>query len=383
MSADPRASAADRSRRPIVFLPAVQYHSLLGGRTRRLADEMARLGRQVTFVNFPALRATLARWRGRTVRPAEAGIRRVDLPPCPFGLLQHRLLGPPWVRHVRRRLLEQVPDLGESLVICSTPWWQPVLNGLPVGRLCYDCIDDVRVHAPGQRLETYTRWQSELLARADLVSVISEALRGDVLADGAPSRATFVLPNAVPDSWLAIGEVPASHRPAGPPVAGFLGALYEWVDIELLAAAAKALPQIEFCIIGPTRRGIDTTPLHELANVRLAGAQPYERVAECIRSFDVALIPFKRNHVCDVCDPLKLYEYLALGVPVVTTVPSAVAGDPPPAVYAETPDGFIDAIRSELANDSPHRRQSRREFAARHTWRRRAVDFLAAADTID
>jgi hypothetical protein len=154
------------------------------------------------------------------------------------------------------------------------------------------------------------------------------------------------------------------------------------VDLELVAATAAALPQVEFVLVGPTRHGVSLAPLRGLANVRHVGAQPYADVPSWIAAFDVCLIPFKHDHVSAAADPLKFYEYCALGKPVVTThLPAeldARDGQGSLCYQAGGRGEFAAAILRASGEDDPQSRDRRRQFARDHTWLGRAQTLVRA-----
>jgi len=162
---------------------------------------------------------------------------------------------------------------------------------------------------------------------------------------------------------------------------GFVGAVVlDWVDLGLLARTARALPEARFAVVGPAPMDGSLKELREVANVRLLGPKPHHEIPAWIKAMDVCLIPFKRNELAQAADPIKLYEYCALGKPVVSTVGQDLPGDPAPVKIASSDEEFIAGVKSALAGEDPTRRTQRIAFAARHTWDRCAFDFLAVVD---
>src|SRR5207253_6580127 len=101
------------------------------------------------------------------------------------------------------------------------------------------------------------------------------------------------------------------------PVIGFFGLLAEWIDLELLAAIARRRPHWTLLLLG--KATVDTGALRALPNVRLLGQKPYAALRAYCRAFDVGLIPFRIDELTVKANPLKLREYLAAGLPVVST----------------------------------------------------------------
>ena len=364
-----------------VFLSAVQYTNCLSGRTRRLADLLAAMGHDVTFVDMPSVTATLRRiFCGERRSQNSAGVRTILLPPFPGYFRLHRSAAARiWVQLIRRRLIHRIPQLDSATLIVSTPWWLPVIRDLPRRLLCYDYIDHLTVHCAGRPAQVLVGWDESLLRICDRVTTVSEPLRQSLRQRVDPSRIRLIA-NAVERSWIEHPPDPIPRRQivggSARPIAGFLGALFEWVDIELLAAVAARMPEITFALVGPTRSGIDVSRLKALANVRFFPAQPYADVPRWIGAFDVCLIPFKDDIISRCADPIKIYEYLALGKPVVSSVPFASGDDPPPMLIGDSPDAFVRCIRAALCDE--HGREARIEFARRHTWDKCAASLLSA-----
>jgi glycosyltransferase involved in cell wall biosynthesis len=162
------------------------------------------------------------------------------------------------------------------------------------------------------------------------------------------------------------------------PIVGFFGDIDdELVDMKLVGATAYALPEVSFVFVG--RFIADPSPIRGLPNVHFVGKKPYEEVPQYGMQFDVAIMPFKRNRWIHYCNPIKLKEYLALGLPVVST-------DFPEALHyqdviflAHTGEDFVRGIREALGGEGVGNAESRRARVAGDTWEQAA---LHIAETI-
>lgn len=369
--------ANDPSHEPIVFLSAVSYDSVLSGRTRRLAEAFAALGHDVAFIELPSLRAAAERLlRPRKPASPAGGVQVVRLTPMPGYLRMARSpQARAWAAFAQRSLRKRIPGLDRAFLVVSTPWWTPVLRGLSRDRLCYDCIDHVSVQTPRGRASLFNDWEAELLRASDSVAVVSDRLHRDIASRIGPER-VFLVRNGVPEPWTRDSFdplPPEAVRDLPRPVSGFVGALFEWVDRDLLVKVARRLPQVTQMLVGPTRRGVSLAALDACANVRRYPAQPHDDVPRWIQACDACLIPFQRNLVSQCADPIKLYEYLALGKPVISTL---AFRDDAPVHVAENAEAFAECVEAALA-EPKEQRTARKAYARAHTWPRRAQELLA------
>ncbi|HEY9233148.1 MAG TPA: glycosyltransferase, partial [Blastocatellia bacterium] len=237
----------------------------------------------------------------------------------------------------------------------------------------YDWIDDLAVF-PYERgfLEA---GHARAMAEADLILCVAHRLHAEARATRTDA---VYLPNAV-DYDHFVGDVkPLPRDPqmatlvgGQKPVAGYVGALAEWFDYELLDEVAAQRTDWQFVLIGPMldlsarERG---RALLGRANVAYLGPRRYEDLPAYLRQFDVAMIPFVINDITQATSPLKLYEYWAAGKPVVTT-PLMECRD-----FAEV---SLAADASEFAAALDHARQLAgaaeytarlRQLALQHSW---------------
>jgi glycosyltransferase involved in cell wall biosynthesis len=173
-------------------------------------------------------------------------------------------------------------------------------------------------------------------------------------------------------------DVEHFSRPAAPadeltgldrPVIGFVGGLSQWVDIGLVRELALRRPSAAFVLVGPI--GTDVSAIQDLPNVQLLGSRPYAALPSLLAAMDVALIPFKRDPVTYHADPIKAYEYLAAGVPVVATDMPALRRLQHVLRLASSTESFLAQIDAALSEGRDARRADRQIEAARHSWQDR------------
>jgi glycosyltransferase involved in cell wall biosynthesis len=362
----------------IVFLAAIGWDSLLAGRTRHLAHAVAQAGNPVSFVELPSLRRLLRRKSTDT----DGMIDVIRLPPNP--MLGRRIAGwaSAWQAYAAHRLNHRWKK--PTALVVTTPWWARVLPRLKADLICYDCNDHFSIHAGRTRLSTFAIWHKSLLSASNLVVAVSKPLQ-DELSRESHGKPVYLLPNAADASWFGspLPAMPRERMRCTPNrrIAGFIGALFGWVDLDLIGRCAAALPQIDFVLVGPLHRGITLGDLLGRPNIHYCGPVPPGEVPAWIAAFDVCLLPFKRGRISETADPIKLYEYCALGKPAVATHDSGCHVGAKPWTTAASDAEFIAAIPRAIAEDSPCVIRNRIEFAKANTWQVRARRLLDLIET--
>ena len=351
----------------IAFFAAVRYHSIISGRTKQLALELAELGHDVWFVEMPSVRNS----RLPPFRTARCGkVQVVTLPPFPGSYaLMSSWVGKAWRTAAGAFLHHALGSLEKVHGIVSNPWWTPLLTRLSFKTLSYDCIDHISVHCGATHVEQMRAWEHSLLAACHHIFIINPRLKEELKDIG--EKNIHLIPNGVPDAWLKLSPV---VKPHDRPRTGFIGAIYEWVDQEFIVHAADVLTDMDFVLIGPTRRQVPVDRVLAVGNIRLLPPVSFERVPEQIAGMDVCLIPFKQDIVSECADPLKLYEYLALGKPVVSSVNFNSTA---PIYYGLTREAFVQSIRKAFSEKDLDQ-EKRRSFAAGYSWRSQAEKMVTS-----
>jgi glycosyltransferase involved in cell wall biosynthesis len=248
----------------------------------------------------------------------------------------------------------------------------------------YDCVDEFAASRGMVRRQVVEELERRLLAKVSLAIVTHEALRRSKRRPGLP---VHLIPNAAETDHFRLAAAPDTPAPpllaAIPhPIVGFVGALEYWIDFDLLRFLALARPDWSIVLVGPVGRLARISKIKALPNVHLLGRQPYAELPSFLKAFDVCLNPYVVDEVAANCSPLKLYEYLASGRPVVS-VDMPAAGEFRGAVaigrdYAD----LLGQIDEALATpDADGRLAAGRMLAAApHSWdnRFRALESVLA-----
>ncbi len=226
-----------------------------------------------------------------------------------------------------------------------TPMLLPVVGGAgpKPAAVVYDCMDELSAFAHADPL--LLQREQMLLDRADLVLTGGRSLYE---AKRHRHGNVHAFPSAVDADHFAQARSLAAANDGV--TLGWFGVIDERFDVDLIAAVAKARPQWRFEMLGPVVK-IDPATLPRLDNLRWAGPASYDQLPAALARWDVALMPFARNDATRFISPTKTPEYLAGGVPVVSTSITDVVADYGhlEAVWiADTPDAFIAAIELAL-----------------------------------
>ena len=262
------------------------------------------------------------------------------------------------------RLLREKVSLGATVALVDHPFWQPVAEQLPNNVVVYDCMDH---HGGFANTASFVHeYERRALERSDLVLATSAPLAATVARSASRH---VLLRNACEYEHFAAapeGVVDASERK----VAGYYGAIAQWFDAELLADVARRLPHVDFRLVGAST-GADLSPIAGLANVSHIGEVSYQELPRHLHAFDVCLIPFKVVELTRCTNPVKVYEYLSAGKPVVSVPLPEVELMSTVVRTADGAEAFAAAIEEALAEDDPALVEHRREFARENTWVRR------------
>ncbi|WBV44042.1 glycosyltransferase [Pseudoroseomonas cervicalis] len=197
------------------------------------------------------------------------------------------------------------------------PLYADIADRLGFDLRVVDLVDDQRVMtSDAARAAVAEESYRRTLQQADLVFANCAAV-GEAFAPLSPLP-VHVVPNAC-EFYGAIGGRPAELQDIEGPVIGYVGNLRARIDVALLESLIAARPGWTFVLIGSAHGESEIPRLRRHPNVRLLGPKVYEQALGYMRCFDVAIMPHLRNAVSERMNPLKLYVYVALGIPVVSS----------------------------------------------------------------
>jgi glycosyltransferase involved in cell wall biosynthesis len=289
--------------------------------------------------------------------------------------LNARLL-PALVRRAVRRL-----GLRRPILWAYVPQAEALVQTLDPAVIVYHCVDDI---AAQERIDTasFRAAEARFAARADLVLASAPALAKRLRT---VSGNVLDAPNVADTELFSQALSPGAPDPAvaalpGPRIV-FTGAIVSIkLDMALLAQLARLRPSWSFALVGPVGPGdphTDVSALAAEANVHLLGRRDYAQLPAVLRAADVGLIPYARNELTESIFPMKVYEYLAAGLPVIATPLPALAGVDGVRTAADA-TGIAALIEQALAQDTPEARAERSRAAMANSWERRLREIAAA-----
>lgn len=366
--------------------PTSKHHVM-----RRLAEH-----NDVIWVNFHASRRPSlgsASDRGaifRRLRQACAGAKQV-LPrlrvlsplvlPVPESPLARAFNAQLLARQIRAAL-RSLPKRPVQLWL-FTPDVPELIPRLSFERIVYYCVDDFPAFA-GFNAGLITKLEEKTIAASDLVLATSAPLLEKCRRLHADTR---FLPHGVDVAHFAraatLGEheIPADVRDLPSPVFGYFGLISDYVDLELIATVARRRRDWQFVLLGNSSVPLDAAM--NIPNVRLLGGKSYESLPSYCRKFSVGIIPFRMNRLVTAVNPIKLREYLAAGLPVLSAPMCEVERYAPAVQTAETPVEFEAAAERILAaGRSVESDAARTALVQEESWASRVEQISAWLETL-
>jgi len=244
---------------------------------------------------------------------------------------------------------------------------------LSADMVVYHCVDELSANPliPDQ----ITVLEKRMLKESDLVFVTSKTL---FETKKKFNENTYYMPNVADFQHFnrAAGDlsVPPDISGIKKPVAGFIGAISEYkLDFRLIRHCAERLGGVSFVMIGPLGEGereADLRGLLKKDNIHYLGSREFGALPEYLKAFDVCLLPNRINEYTRNMFPLKFFEYLASGKPVVSTALESLRDFSDYFYFSDGKEEFVENISRALKEDEALS-DKRIELASRYTWNAR------------
>jgi glycosyltransferase involved in cell wall biosynthesis len=372
------------SRKKLIVASANHWHSPFQVGSHHLARGFVNAGWDVAFVSDPlspwhVLGGNYTRLQERYRLYADGGHWDLDdhlwayvpaaaLTPHNKPILNSRWVARYWSRAAWPRIgsvLRQAGFGSVDLVYCDSVVPFSWLQKVPHRKSLYRIADQYA--AFGKFSAAMVELEKDVAQWVDAVVYASHSLEEH--AKSLRPRNLAHLPNGVNFDHFSLErtEIPKEYGSIPKPIATYVGAMDVWFDWDLVNFAVERLPDVSFVLIGPDERA--RRVLKPARNLFLLGSRPYQELPIYLQHADVGLIPFDVAHYENLVrsiHPLKLYEYLASGLPVVSVEWDELRWLKSPARLTHNHDEFVEGIRQSLA--TPPDKTSLKRYAADKDW---------------
>ena len=362
-------TAAESQRYDVVFLANIDWQERFQ-RPQQIATQFSRHGHRVFYV-VASNPLSIDHHRGYQSERVARNTFEVRLAaPRPVDRYAH-VLDAECTEALFRSLKKLIRDfqISNAVAIVHLPFWTPLARLLQKDRLwplVYDCMDEWEgfPHIGEPQLLA----ERELVQHADLVTVSGRRLEEKWREAAA---ACVLVRNGVDAEFFADSSRPNDVlKVAQRPVVGFYGALADWIDFDLIAFLARSRPNWSFVLVGDVfvddLRGLD-----QIDNVHLLGRKLYEDMPRYLYHFDVCMIPFVLDNVTQAVDPVKFYEFISAGKPVVATALSELQAHSDHLYLARSHEEFLHQLDKASMERDPAPRRNRVALARQNDWKLR------------
>ena len=386
-------------RKDIVLLSTADWDNPFWTNKQHVASELARRGHRVFYIESLGLRRPSASAADvsrilRRLRRAVAMPRAVRenlwvwspvvLPFQRYGVVRafNRFLLKSMLAFHLKRL-----DLRRDILWTYNPLTTRLLSLRTFGQVVYHCVDEIKAQ-PGMPADVLGPAERELVEMSDIVFTTAPKL-AEVRKAWNPNTHDFG--NVADFDHFAKAREEATPVPEDlasipTPRIGFIGAVSSYkVDFPLIRALAQSRPDWSVVLIGKVGEGdpwTDSAALAGLPNLYLLGPRPYAELPRYLKGFEVALLPNTMNEYTESMFPMKFFEYLAAGKPVVSVDLPALRAYHDLAWLAKSPEDFVNGV-GEARHGAVAPLEQRLALARQHTYTARTERMMALVDPMD
>ncbi len=289
----------------------------------------------------------------------------------PLAIPFHDVAGVPtinawWLSRFVRRHAKKL-GMDQFQVWSFMPTTAPLIRYLHPKKVLYYCVDEWSefTFLNGTLMK---EMEESLISQSDIVITSAEKLYE---SKKGLNPHTYLVPHGVDSDHFAKARLEAT--PVAPelrdlprPIIGFWGLVHEWIDLDLIKFIAMRHPEWSIVLVGKV--DVECNDLRRLSNVVLVGPRSYNELPGFAKGFTVAILPFKVNRLTENVNPIKLREYLACGLPVVSTALREVQQFAKTVHIGSTPESFLQGLESAVLDTTATAAKNRMESVAPETW---------------
>jgi glycosyltransferase involved in cell wall biosynthesis len=258
----------------------------------------------------------------------------------------------------------------EITYMVQFPGWNRLVFDLKSkykGNVVFDCMDDHSGFSTND--DSSLKEEKELIKNSDIVISSSQLLYDKNIK---LNKNTIQVKNGTEFEYFNNSTTNGKlDYLSDKPIIGYYGAISDWFDMDMIEYCAKQLPNYNFVMIGATF-GCDISKAEKIENIHFLGEIPYNELAGYFACFDVCLIPFKIIPLTLATNPVKFYEYLSAGKPVVSVELPELIPYSKYCYLAKDKEVFCIKIDEALNEESQSKREDRMSLAKENSWSKRA-----------
>ena len=284
-----------------------------------------------------------------------------------------------WLLIKKINSLRKILNFSHPIIWTYNPLVQRIAEKLNPELLIYHCVDDITT-APLMPSNIIRKSEKLLIGLADIVFTSSPKLQ-KYCSLLRPDN-TYYFPNVADFRHFSksrdAGPLPDDIAKIPHPRIGFIGAISGYkLDFALIKHIATTRNNWHWVLIGSVGEGDPKTSIKKLGmpNIHFLGLKDYKVLPDYLRGIDIAAIPYDINAYTTSVFPMKFFEYLAAGIPVVTTKLPALEDFKEACIIADSQKSFISAIEDILKGKMPNK-ESCLNLARKNTWELRTTQML-------
>lgn len=266
----------------------------------------------------------------------------------------------------------------DPIIFVMFPTWAPLIQHLHdvfKFHILFDCADEISEFPNQSKIDNEEKILTKM---SDLVLTSSDFLFQKL---SKFSQKTILVPNACDFNHFNSDVSTNPLSKFQKPIIGYFGIIAEWFDVDLIEYLATRKKDASFVFIGYTY-GSNLKKIKNLKNVHFLGERPYSELPKFLHNFDACIIPFKLTPLIKATHPIKVYEYLSAGKPVISTkIPELTKMDDV-CYIAENQSDFLSKLNNALKEDNDKLIEKRIEFAQKNTWKKRHETIYQALEEI-